>query len=294
MATTDRTRNSARRSRPTRRSTSSTRGRCRTRSTRSPVAGGEGRYFWDYDGKRYLDFASQLVNVSTRPPASEARRGDQGAGRQSSARSARRWRTSRAPSSRGCSPRSRRATSADVVLHERRRRGERERDQARALVHRPPQDHRPLPLLPRRHRRRDHADRRPAPLARRARHPRRRAHVRPVHVPLPRRPPRPVPGLLGRRRTSRRSSSTRAPHTVAAVILETVTGTNGIIVPPDGYLQSIREVCDRHGILLICRRGHGRLRPHRHVVRLSTTGTSSPTSSRWPRASTPATCRSAR
>jgi taurine---2-oxoglutarate transaminase len=41
-------------------------------------------------------------------------------------------------------------------------------------------------------------------------------------------------------------------HNVAAVILETVTGTNGIIVPPDGYLQSIREVCDRHGILLIC------------------------------------------
>jgi taurine--2-oxoglutarate transaminase len=41
-------------------------------------------------------------------------------------------------------------------------------------------------------------------------------------------------------------------HTVAAVILETIVGTNGIIVPPDGYLQSIREVCDRHGILLIC------------------------------------------
>src|SRR5438105_881831 len=41
------------------------------------------------------------------------------------------------------------------------------------------------------------------------------------------------------------------PHTVAAVILETITGTNGILVPPPGYLQSIREVCDRHGILLI-------------------------------------------
>jgi len=41
------------------------------------------------------------------------------------------------------------------------------------------------------------------------------------------------------------------PHTVAAVMLETVTGTNGIIVPPDGYLQSIRETCDRHGVLLI-------------------------------------------
>ena len=42
------------------------------------------------------------------------------------------------------------------------------------------------------------------------------------------------------------------PDTVSAVILETITGTNGVIVPPDGYLQAIREVCDRHGILLIC------------------------------------------
>ena len=41
------------------------------------------------------------------------------------------------------------------------------------------------------------------------------------------------------------------PHTVAAVILETITGTNGLIVPPEGYLRSIREVCDRHGVLLI-------------------------------------------
>jgi len=42
------------------------------------------------------------------------------------------------------------------------------------------------------------------------------------------------------------------PSTVAAVILETVTGTNGIIVPPEGYLQSIRAVCDRYRIVLIC------------------------------------------
>jgi taurine--2-oxoglutarate transaminase len=41
------------------------------------------------------------------------------------------------------------------------------------------------------------------------------------------------------------------PETVAAVILETVTGTNGLIPPPPGYLQSIREVCDRYGIVLI-------------------------------------------
>jgi taurine--2-oxoglutarate transaminase len=41
------------------------------------------------------------------------------------------------------------------------------------------------------------------------------------------------------------------PQNVAAIILETITGTNGLIVPPDGYLQSVREVCDRYGIVLI-------------------------------------------
>ena len=41
------------------------------------------------------------------------------------------------------------------------------------------------------------------------------------------------------------------PATVAAVLIEPVTGTNGLIYPPDGYLASLREVCDRHGILLI-------------------------------------------
>ncbi len=41
------------------------------------------------------------------------------------------------------------------------------------------------------------------------------------------------------------------PHTIAAILLEPVTGTNGVLVPPDGYLQGIRALCDRHGILLI-------------------------------------------
>ena len=39
--------------------------------------------------------------------------------------------------------------------------------------------------------------------------------------------------------------------TIAAFILEPVTGTNGILVPPDGYLQGVRQLCDRYGILLI-------------------------------------------
>ena len=41
-------------------------------------------------------------------------------------------------------------------------------------------------------------------------------------------------------------------HTIAAMFIETVTGTNGLIVPPDGYLQGLREICSRHGILLVC------------------------------------------
>ncbi|MFM9225281.1 MAG: aspartate aminotransferase family protein [Actinomycetota bacterium] len=38
---------------------------------------------------------------------------------------------------------------------------------------------------------------------------------------------------------------------VAAIILESVVGTNGILVPPDGYLAGVREICDRHGIVMI-------------------------------------------
>ena len=41
------------------------------------------------------------------------------------------------------------------------------------------------------------------------------------------------------------------PHTIAAFILETVTGTNGVLVPPDGYLQGVRGLCTKYGILMI-------------------------------------------
>ncbi|RPJ69822.1 MAG: aminotransferase class III-fold pyridoxal phosphate-dependent enzyme [Acidobacteria bacterium] len=40
-------------------------------------------------------------------------------------------------------------------------------------------------------------------------------------------------------------------HTIAAFVVEPVVGTNGILVPPDGYMQAVRELCDRHGILLV-------------------------------------------
>ncbi len=41
------------------------------------------------------------------------------------------------------------------------------------------------------------------------------------------------------------------PGTIAAVILESIPGTAGIMIPPPGYLQGVRELCDRHGIVLI-------------------------------------------
>ncbi|WP_367043876.1 aspartate aminotransferase family protein [Streptomyces sp. Je 1-332] len=41
------------------------------------------------------------------------------------------------------------------------------------------------------------------------------------------------------------------PQTIAAIILESVPGTAGIMIPPPGYLKGVREICDRHGIVFI-------------------------------------------
>jgi taurine--2-oxoglutarate transaminase len=42
------------------------------------------------------------------------------------------------------------------------------------------------------------------------------------------------------------------PGTIAAIVLESIVGTNGVLIPPDGYLAGVRELCDRHGIVMIC------------------------------------------
>jgi taurine---2-oxoglutarate transaminase len=40
-------------------------------------------------------------------------------------------------------------------------------------------------------------------------------------------------------------------HTIAAIFLETIVGTNGILIPPDGYIQGVREICTRNNILMV-------------------------------------------
>lgn len=42
------------------------------------------------------------------------------------------------------------------------------------------------------------------------------------------------------------------PTNIAAIVMETVTGSNGVIIPPEGYLPGVRAICDEFGILMIC------------------------------------------
>src|SRR5271154_2379547 len=176
------------------------------------VAGAEGRYFWDYDGKRYLDFASQLGKL-----LAEVTPGDMsfsfftngGTEANENAIKPARWYTGRHKiiaryrSYHG-------ATGGSNTLTGDPRRWPAE------------------PGIP--------------------------GVVRmfdPFTYRCPVGHPDPCPVCTGAPHLEEILQYEGA-HTVAAVILETVTGTNGVIPPPDGYLQSIREVCDRHGIVLIC------------------------------------------
>ncbi len=81
--------------------------------------------------------------------------------------------------------------------------------------------------------------------------------------------------------------------TIAGVIVEPLAGSTGVLVPPQGYLERLRAICSRHGLLLIFDEvitGFGRLGAE---PRPPSSSASSPTSSRSPRGSTMRRCHSA-
>jgi taurine---2-oxoglutarate transaminase len=214
-----------------------------------PVAGAEGRYFWDYDGKRYLDFASQLVNVSIghQHPKIIAAIKEQ----------AEKLCTIGPPMASESRSRLGRllaeVTPGDLCMSFFTNSGAEANENAIKLA-------------------RLYTGRNKIVVRYRSYHgathgaisltgdPRRWPNepgmpgvvrmLDPYTYRCPAGHPDPCPVCTGAPHLEE-ILEYEGPQTVAAVFLETVTGTNGVIPPPDGYLQSIREVCDRHGILLV-------------------------------------------
>ena len=215
-----------------------------------PVAGAEGRYFWDYEGNRYLDFASQLVNVSIghQHPRIIAAIKEQ----------ADRLCTIGPPMA--TEPRSQLArllsevTPGDLKMSFFTNGGAEANENAIKLARWYTGRHKVIARYRSYHGATAGAITLTGDPRRWQAEPGIPGVVRmldPYTYRCPAGHPDPCPVCSGAPHLEEILQYEGA-HTVAAVILETVTGTNGIIVPPDGYLQSIREVCDRHGIVLIC------------------------------------------
>jgi taurine---2-oxoglutarate transaminase len=215
-----------------------------------PVAGAEGRYFWDYDGKRYLDFASQLVNVSIghQHPKVVAAIKEQ----------AEKLCTIGPPMA--TEPRSTLArmlaevTPGDLTMSFFTNGGAEANENAIKLARWYTGRHKVIARYRSYHGATAGAITLTGDPRRWPAEPGIPGVVRmldPYTYRCPAGHPDPCPVCTGAPHLEE-ILQYEGPDTVAAVILETITGTNGVIVPPDGYLQSIREVCDRHGILLIC------------------------------------------
>jgi taurine--2-oxoglutarate transaminase len=214
------------------------------------VAGAEGRYFWDYEGKRYLDFASQLVNVSIghqHPRIVEAIK-DQ----------AERLCTIGPPmASESRSTLGRllaEVTPGDLSMSFFTNGGAEANENAIKLARWYTGRHKVIARYRSYHGATAGAITLTGDPRRWPAEPGLPGIVRmfdPYTYRCPAGHPDPCPVCSGGPHLEE-ILQYEGPQTVAAVILETVVGTNGIIVPPAGYLQSIREVCDRHGILLIC------------------------------------------
>jgi taurine---2-oxoglutarate transaminase len=214
-----------------------------------PVAGGEGRYFWDYDGKRYLDFASQLVNVSIghQHPKIVAAIKEQaeklctiGPPMATEARST----LARLLAE---------VTPGDLQMSFFTNGGAEANENAVKLARWYTGRHKVIARYRSYHGATAGAITLTGDPRRWPAEPGIPGVVRmldPYTYRCPAGHPDPCPVCTGAPHLEEILQYEGA-HTVAAVILEPVVGTNGIIVPPDGYLQAIREVCDRHGILLI-------------------------------------------
>jgi taurine---2-oxoglutarate transaminase len=214
-----------------------------------PVAGADGRYFWDYDGKRYLDFASQLVNVNIGhqhpkiiaaikeqadrlatigPPMANESRSQLGrllAEVTPGDLSMSFFTNSGAEANENAIKLARLYTGRQKIIA--RYRSYHGATHGGITLTGDPRRWPTEPGMP--------------------------GVVRmfdPYTYRCPAGHPDPCPVCTGAPHLEE-ILQYEGPQTVAAVFMETVTGTNGVIPPPDGYLQSIREVCDRYGILLV-------------------------------------------
>jgi taurine--2-oxoglutarate transaminase len=214
------------------------------------VAGAEGRYFWDFDGKRYLDFASQLVNVSIghQHPRVIAAIKEQ----------AEKLCTIGPPMA--TEPRSTLArllsevTPGDLTMSFFTNGGAEANENAIKLARWYTGRHKVIARYRSYHGATAGAITLTGDPRRWPAEPGIPGVVRmldPYTYRCPAGHPDPCPVCTGSPHLEE-ILQYEGPDSVAAVILETITGTNGVIVPPDGYLQAIQEVCDRHGILLIC------------------------------------------
>src|ERR1700757_1491390 len=214
-----------------------------------PVAGAEGRYFWDYDGRRYLDFASQLVNVSIghQHPKLVAAIKEQadtlctiGPPMATESRST----LARLVSE---------VTPGDLSMTFFTNGGAEANENAIKLARWYTGRHKIVARYRSYHGATAGAITATGDPRRWFAEPGIPGVVRmldPYTYRCPAGHPDPCPVCTGAPHLEE-ILQYEGPETVAAGILEPVPGTNGGTGPPDGYLQSIREVCDRHGIVLI-------------------------------------------
>jgi taurine---2-oxoglutarate transaminase len=214
-----------------------------------PVAGGEGRYFWDYEGKRYLDFASQLVNLNLghQHPKVIAAIKEQ----------ADRLATIGPPMANESRSELGRllaeVTPGDLCMSFFTNSGAEANENAIKLARLYTGRHKIIARYRSYHGATHGAISLTGDPRRWPNEPGMPGLVRmldPYTYRCPAGHPDPCPVCTGAPHLEELLEY-EGPQNVAAVFLETVTGTNGLIPPPEGYLQSIREVCDRHGILLV-------------------------------------------